>query len=212
MKIGAVVYPVSFTGKSENINPGPCRNDLGIRTVKYSEPVSLRKALVDIKNDASYGFGIISRKRIVESFLNDLEKKKELLETKIVNVSGYGTRAIAFETKDGDILKITRKNHFPKNRPQEHFDVPIFIKGHKGKTYYYLEEKLSQKSLPDNAAEYIQKQIESLGYKTFDFSAKSNFQIGKDVCGKLYLLDPECARSKNVFHTIFRRILKLIKV
>ena len=213
MKILSGSYCIAFTGISnqDSIKPQRWKNALGQRVVKYNMPVSLEKALVDINEDRTYILGITSKKTIVKKFLENLKQKTDILKTQIVNMTGYGTKAIAFETEKGEILKITHKNHFYRNRPPEFFDVPIYKRGHVKDTYYYLEEKLSQEHLPLDAGQIVKKQIESIGYKTFDYNPDKVMQIGMNKDGKLFLLDSECARSRTIFHTIFRKITKLLK-
>ena len=213
MKIFPASPNLAFKGipLKERTKPQDYRNAWGQRIVKYNTPVSLEKVLKDLKEDNSYKLGIVSEKSVLKNFLENLKQTAGILKTEIVKMAGYGNRAIAFETTDGKILKITRNNHFHRNRPPEFFDVPIYKRGHVKDTYYYLEEKLSQEHLPSDAGQIVKKQIESIGYKTFDYNPDKVMQIGMNKDGKLFLLDSECARSRTIFHTIFRKITKLLK-
>lgn len=168
--------------------------------ISSSTPNTLKTALNNIKRKNSD----------IDIFIKALSNDKRLSNTKIKKFLAQGSSAIVFETEDNRILKLTKGNHFPLNRPPEEFDVPILKKGKIGKIYYYLEEKLYQHELSEPFVEEIKERIKNKGYKTFDIYDGDINQIGLSKDGKLYLLDPECAKYKTIFHAIFDKFKKFI--
>ena len=147
----------------------------------------------------------------LDLFVKDVDNNKELGSVLVKNIAGNGSTAWAFETIDGDILKLSVGSHFPQGRPHEEFDVPIKKQGRAGKTHYYLEEKLYQHDMPEYFADLVIEKIKKKGYEVFDLSHCDIHQIGISQKGELYLLDPECARFKTIFHALFYKFKKLIK-
>jgi hypothetical protein len=147
----------------------------------------------------------------LDLFVKDVDNNKELGSVLVKNIAGNGSAAWAFETIDGDILKLSVGSHFPQGRPHEEFDVPIKKQGRAGKTYYYLEEKLYQHDMPEYFTDLVIEKIKKKGYEVFDLSHCDIHQIGMSQKGELYLLDPECARFKTIFHALFHKFKKLIK-
>ncbi len=182
-----------------------------IQSVEYNRPVTLKKALYDIKQSSQIDEGVAGDKPIVQRFIDDLNISGKILNKKIVKMLGSGSSAIAFETPDGKIIKITDGNHFPLNRPHAVFDVPVYKKGHKGKTYYYIEEKLYQHAMPVFWVDSVRDMIRDKGYRPFDLYEYDTHQIGISKNGQIYLLDPECARYKTVFHAMFDKTIRLMK-
>lgn len=123
-------------------------------------------------------------------------------EIEIKQMVGYGSSAIAFETKDGKILKLTSENHFPLNRPVEDFDAQVFAKGKRKGVYYYLVEKCLPCETGSGFVRIMKEKIHSKGYKANDFGEYDDFQIGFNEKGELKLLDPECATYKTPFHKL----------
>lgn len=146
----------------------------------------------------------------IDVFIKAVSSSEKLANTKIKKFIMQGSRAIVFETDDNRILKLTIGNHFPLNRPVEDFDVPIYEKGKIGKIHYYLEEKLYQHGLSKPFVDTIKERIKNKGYRTFDIFDGDINQIGLSKDGKLYLLDPECAKYKTIFHAIFNKAKKFI--
>ena len=146
----------------------------------------------------------------IDVFIKAVSKNERLTNIKIKKFIAQGTSAIVFETQDNRILKLTIGNHFPLNRPTEDFDVPIYEKEKIGKIHYYLEEKLYQHGLSEPFVEEIKEQIKKKGYRPFDIYDGDVNQIGISKNGKLYLLDPECAKYKTIFHAIFDKTKKLV--
>lgn len=148
---------------------------------------------------------------IFDIFIKETSKDTELSSQKVRCLVGRGSTAAAFETPEGKILKLSIGNHFPMNRPHESFDVPLYAKGKIGKIHYYIEEKLYQHGLSPEFVDIVKQAIKQKGYKTFDFYDYDVQQIGISKDGKLYLLDPECAKYKTIFHAIFDKIKNGIK-
>ena len=143
-------------------------------------------------------------------FLKNIVKNEELASTPIIDLIGIGSTSIAFETENGDVLKLSEGNHFPIGRPQEDFDVPIYKKGKVGNVYYYFEEKLMQHDMPSYFVSIIKDRIKEKGYKCYDLGDNDLFQIGLSKTGKLYLIDPECARCKTLFHGLWNKVKSII--
>lgn len=139
-------------------------------------------------------------------FVKKILKNKELASTPIVDLCGFGSSAVAFETADEKVLKFTEGSHFPFGRPRESFDVPIYKEGKIKRIHYYLEEKLYQHGLTDGFISIIKDEIRQKGYRVSDLGSNDIQQIGMSKSGKLYLLDPECARCKTIFHAIWNKI------
>ena len=123
---------------------------------------------------------------------------------------GRGSSAVVFETSDGNILKLTETNHFPLNRPVQSFDVPIYKHGKAGKIHYYVEEKLFQHGLSEGFVSIMKDMIKAAGLRPYDLLDGDVFQLGMSKEGKLYLLDPECAKYKTIFHAIFDKMKRLL--
>lgn len=139
-------------------------------------------------------------------FVKRILENKELSSTPVVDLCGFGSSAIAFETSDGQVLKFTERSHFPFGRPREDFDVPIYKEGKLKKIHYYFEEKLYQHELTSGFISIIRDKIKEKGYLPFDLGSNDIHQIGISKDGELYLLDPECARCKTVFHALWNKI------
>ncbi len=163
-----------------------------------SIPKRLDKVLIDKKiGDKTFC--------VQDIFIKNISKNKEIASTPIVDFLGNGTSAIAFETKDGKVLKLSRREHYPLFRPIEDFDVPIFKKGKAGKIHYYFEEKLLQHGLDDGFILEMRDMIKEKGYAYADLGLSDIHQIGISERGTLHLIDPECARFKTIFHAIWKK-------
>ena len=163
-------------------------------------PNTLKATLENLKNT----------NQNIDIFIKAVSNNEKLSNIKIKNFLAQGSSAIVFETEDNRILKLTKGNHFPLNRPPEEFDVPILKKGKIGEIHYYIEEKLYQHGFSEPFVEEIKAKIKNKGYKTFDIYDGDINQIGLSKDGKLYLLDPECAKYKTIFHAIFDKLKKFI--
>ena len=146
-----------------------------------------------------------------DEYIKDISQDKELSSFPIKKYVNRGSSAIVFETNSGDILKLTQANHFPMNRPQAGFDVPILKKGKCGSVFYYIEPKLYQHGLSEGFVKIIKEMIVKEGYKPSDIADSDIHQIGLSMEGKLYLLDPECAKYKTIFHALYDKLKRIFK-
>ncbi len=180
---------------------------------EYRRPVKLKKALYDVISQKELKEGIVGEKVTIQRFLKDLQEKQvqKILERKVVSLRGYGSSAVAFETADGKIIKLTDGNHFPLNRPHAIFDVPVFKRGNSGSTYFYIEEKLYQHNMPLYWVETVKDMIKSDGYRAVDIYDCDTHQIGISQNGRVYLVDPECARYKTPVHAIVDKAQRALK-
>lgn len=178
--------------------------------LRYKKPITLISALKNQnrieQKRANYDFELN-----IDEFVKDVSKSRELANTEVSGYIGKGTSAIVFETPEGKVLKLTRGNHFPMNRPQQSFDVPIYAKGKIGKIYFYLEEKLNQRGLGEGFVQIMRDMIKNSGFKPQDMYDGDIFQIGLSKEGRLYLLDPECAKYKTIFHAIWDKMKRFCK-
>lgn len=188
-----------------NYETGP--DALAVKRVTFKSPVHVSKALESIVNSHDEGLenAFIHAFHTMDelaSFSTDLKKAKELSKHKVRTLHSTGIFALAFETEDGKILKITGNEHFPKNRKPDFFDLPILKQGKHGYTHYYLEEKVSQKDITQEELREFVKKIKAKGYYMRDYlmhfdDVKENTiklsQFGRAKNGKIYLIDPGCA-------------------
>lgn len=143
---------------------------------------------------------------IDKSSIKKISQDKNLASTPITDFISQGSSAIVFETENGQVLKLTEGNHYPLGRSQENFDVPIYKQGKIKNIHYYFEEKLMQHDMPDGFVEIMKDMIKAKGYKPYDLELGSTHQIGLSSSGKLYLVDPECARHKTIFHAFWKKL------
>ena len=177
-------------------------------SVEYKSPLQLRQALAECRQREHVS---CSTNEMLDVFVKEVEKNEELASMPVKKYLGKGSSAIAFETSEGDVLKLTEGNHFPMSRPVEDFDVPIFKKGKSGKIRFYVEEKLYQHGMTDGFVEIVKDMIKSKGYRPYDIGSSDIHQIGISKEGKIYLLDPECAQYKTVFHALWSKLKMLFK-
>jgi hypothetical protein len=172
---------------------------------QYKKPIKLTRALINHSREEKSKGNDEYVKRI-ESYLENVYQNETLANYRVSKYIATGSSAIVFETEDGNVLKLTKGNHFPLNREVQDFDVPIYKKGKAGKVYYYVEEKLSQHSMPDYFVEIMKDRIKNAGFKSDDLLSYDTFQLGLSKEGELYLLDPECAKYKTTFHAIYAKL------
>lgn len=177
------------------------------RPIEFSESKRLDEALLLQKLSTKNGY----EQNVLDSFMLGVSKNEELASTKVRGYIGSGASAIVFETEDGDVLKLTRGNHFPMNRPHESFDVPIKEQGRAGNVRYYREEKLAQHGLSEGFVLTMKDKIKQAGYRCSDLGDNDIHQIGLSQKGQLYLIDPECAKYKTIFHALFDKVKKYLK-
>jgi hypothetical protein len=65
--------------------------------------------------------------------------------------------------------------------------------------------------LSDGFVAEIIDMIKAKGYKPKDLSEMDIHQIGISKEGNLYLLDPECAKYKTLFHALWAKTKKVFK-
>ncbi len=173
--------------------------------LKKAESVKLLKALQILRQ--SYP----ATSDTTDIFIKEISKNKNVADKPVKKYLCKGNSALVFETPDEKILKLTLGSHFPLNRPVESFDVPLYEHTKCGKVHCYLEEKLYQHGLSDVFVEEVKHSIKKNGYRTFDIYDGDINQIGISKDGKLYLLDPECAKYKTIFHALFDKIKRLLQ-
>ena len=179
--------------------------DKANNTIEYRRPIRLDQAILERVYATRKEHSLTP----FDTFFKNVVKDRELAATMVKKFVGDGLEAIVFETADGDILKLTQGNHFPQGRPHESFDVPIFKQGRVGKLFYYLEEKLLQHNLNEGFVIQIKDMIRQYGYKPYDIGDYDIHQIGLSQDGHLYLLDPECAKYKTIFHALWAHIKRI---
>ena len=167
--------------------------------VVYKRPLTLTGALQECQKSDKR---ISATETRLDIFLKNVSKNEELSNIKVSKYLGRGSSAVVFETSDGNILKLTETNHFPLNRPVQSFDVPIYKHGKAGKIHYYVEEKLFQHGLSEGFVSIMKDMIKAAGLRPYDLLDGDVFQLGMSKEGKLYLLDPECAKYKTIFDKV----------
>ncbi|MBO6087142.1 hypothetical protein J6P92_02215 [bacterium] len=176
---------------------------------------TLTETLQDEKKSVLTGSRPCGYRHILDDYdyyIQNIEKSPELAQTKIAKRISEGASAIVFETEGGDVLKLTKFRHYPFLRPQEDFDVPVKKHGKVGRIHYYIEEKLYQHNLNEGFVRIVKGMIRDKGYRVYDLSDFDTHQIGMSKDGKLYLLDPECARFKTIFHALYNKTKRLFKM
>lgn len=177
--------------------------------VQYKKPLKLTRALRKHQKEEAR-FGKLNETSF-DIFVKNVIKNEKLADMRVSKFVGRGASAVVFETPDGNILKLTCGNHFPLNRPVQNFDVPIYEKGKAGKVFYYIEEKLYQHNMGGGFVSEIKDRIKKEGFAPYDLSDYDDFQLGLSQEGKLYLIDPECARYKTIFHAIWDKLKRLCR-
>ena len=147
---------------------------------------------------------------ISDVFIKNIIKNEQIASTPIIDFIGKGSSACAIETEDGKVLKLSHGNHYPLFRPIEDFDVPIYKKGKVGEIYYYFEEKLLQHGMNNGFVKIMKQKIKEKGYSSNDLGNDDVHQIGISKSGTLYLIDPECAKFKTIFHALWKKFKTLI--
>ena len=148
--------------------------------------------------------------KLSQEMVEGIKSSKELASMRIIGLLGQGASATTFETEDHKALKLTEGSHFPFARPHEDFDVPIYKQGKSGRIHYYIEEKLMLHDLNLGFVATMQDMIKAKGYRLHDLGRWDIHQIGLSSTGKLYLLDPECARFKTPFHALWKKMKSCI--
>lgn len=131
----------------------------------------------------------------IKKMAKEIKKSDKLSNMIVKDILYHRGTAFVLETAEGDVLKLTLKNHFPYNRKQQEFDLPIKKKarvGFLGKMRWYLEEKCKPTE-DQNLVTEMKRRIWKAGFVPYDMYTE---QIGIAKDGKAYLLDPECANGK----------------
>lgn len=214
--------------KSDSLNAKVLCNGGRLQSLVFNKPVVITQALMEMinsKNDfvnRQLELRFHTKDNLIE-MLDAIQKNEMVKNVKVKSLLGFGAYSLAFETKKGEVLKISEINQFYDNRKIDWFDVPIRDSGclSKNKFYYYFEEKLEQTNLEkEDLKQFILEIIDS-GYVISDFlrgESRDAFgrpieqfkfeQFGRDKKGKLYLVDAGCARklpqNDNFLEKFFR--------
>ena len=193
--------------------------------VKFKRAISPYRAILALLNseDTNITKALLYKMRTpdeLEGMALDASASEFLRGLKVKKLIGLGASALAFETEDGKILKLTSRKHYPNRRKPDFFDVPIIKQGKSCRTYYYLEEKLSQDDLSQSELKKFVKEIEEKGYILRDihhytceldgYMIKPE-QFGRAKDGKIYLIDPECVLKPKKPLISFKNIINAIK-
>ncbi len=191
------------------------RNEDGryiIKSCFFDNTIPLDKAVSEISSDkkvirilSCYKYYVM---KTLGQIQEDLSNSKKLKNLKVNGMIDFGQTAFVFETNDGDILKITSRDHFLGRQPQN-FDLSVKEYDEafpKSFCHYYVEEKISKDVASKDLYSLVEK-IKKQGYKIVDFRSE---QFGKTKDGKVVLIDPECARKSGLLG-LFKYKLEKIK-
>lgn len=167
-------------------------------------PMNIIEFLKELENTAHFK----DSKKMLKKYQTGIENSP-VKDIKVTQMIGHGSSAMAFETEDGKILKLTEENHFPLNRPVEDFDAAVYEKGKVKNVYYYLVEKCYPCESGSGFVDIMRHTIKQKGYRPYDLGSYDDFQIGFNAKGELKLLDPECAQYKTPFHKLAQVIKQL---
>ena len=190
-----------------------CRDGDGerIKSFIFDKPLPLNKALSKIHSDKTMVEMLSDYKYFNDTILtkieSDISSNTELKSLKVKGMIDYGQTAYVFETEDGDILKITSRDHF-LGRKETSLDNTIkFHKKLSPKSYchYYIEEKTSHNVSQEEINSFIQKAKER-GYKVVDNRPD---QFGKTKDGEIVLIDPECLRKQGFLGLLKQKLNKI---
>lgn len=179
-----------------------------IDKILFSVPISVEKAFEcllksdhpKIKEELQFGgLGFMPRNDEISFIIDGLKKTPNIGKLMVNKIIGLGVFAFVFDIGHNKVLKITKNNHFPNNRPVEDFDAPVLEKGrlNNGKgAHYYIAKKLDT-NLNKREILSVYERIKAKGYKVEDIFSYGNKyrkeQFGKDSKGNTYLIDPGCA-------------------
>ena len=225
--------PVAFKGNSTRFVPSETdsfvRGDVinsyvcdpltnRLQKVEFTKSLSISKAIESLimPKDRNLQNILASEFHTFEELATiweDLQKMPQIMNKKVVSLNGIGLHALAFETEDGKILKITDMNHFPDGRKPAFFDLPILESGSHNHTHYYLEEKVSFNNSSKELFALVDK-IKQAGYEMKDYLMKNSeikfWQFGKTAGGELYLIDPGCAVEPVKYRSVLNAIKKFL--
>ncbi|MCR5266689.1 MAG: hypothetical protein K6E29_08895 [Cyanobacteria bacterium RUI128] len=189
------------------------------KAILFEVPTTLKNAFKIIKNDKymQEEFSCFKRypQKTISNIQNELETNTTLRDTRVTGMIDFGRQAFVFEREDGKVLKITKGDHF-LGRKVEDFDLPIIEGGRivpKSNYYYYVEEKVSSNNVPEDKIKGVINLIKSKGYRLCDGIGPGNLranQFGLATDENVYLIDPECARSKNFLLTAYKKLSRFV--
>ncbi len=201
---------INFTGENRY---GYCRDGhcfWRLKSVYFDNPLPLNQAVTQLSTDnhvmEMFSAYKLFAKKTLAQIQNDLYTNEKLKDLKVKGMIDYGQTAFVFETENGDILKLTNRDHF-LGRKQEAFDAPI--KYHcklspKSFCHCYIEEKTSNNLTKEEINEAVEN-IRQKGFKVVDFRIE---QFGKAKNGQVLLIDPECARKNNFWGLFKQKFMK----
>lgn len=220
----------AFLKESPKIETLVFKNKREISGVNFSKPVLLKDALnlLGSNKEPIISYSLSAHFHLPVELLKMAEmvsKNDDLKNVKVKSLLGFGAYSLAFETEKGEVLKISEGNQFYDDRKQEWFDLPIRKQGKLGKIhYYYFEEKVNSDFLSQEELMKFITKIKNSGYDVVDYCYKYSFsdslageikaeQFGRAKNGKIYLIDPGCARelpkTTSKIHTALERIKEL---
>ncbi len=204
-----------------------------LKSIEFKEPIEVSKAFLEIAhtNEDLIKYNLLRYTHTIESIkeIGEILSNQEIGKTKVKSLIGIGAFALAFETENGQVLKITDIEHFQNGRKPAKFDLPIIKSGRLAKYppyHYYLEEKVTQNDITQEELKALVKEIKNLGYKMKDYLVHFSTddeelikveQFGRAKNGKIYLIDPGCAfETDNVYNpakkynlkNLFKKLLK----
>lgn len=182
-----------------------------VKSVTFTEPSAPYMAIGALIDDPKIALSLVlgghSMKEL-SNFKTALANSDVMQDINVKSLVGCGAFALAFETDDGNILKIISYDHFDGRQP-ESFDLPIIKSGKLGEfppCYYYIEEKVSQDDVTQDDMRAVVDDICEQGYVVRDImEGNKDFYCDKDALfrtdqfgrasdGKVYLLDPGCIK------------------
>ena len=218
----------SFESKFGKISSAKKKRLCGVEC-DYKAPISVYNAILSLAKSSNefvkrallYNLHTIDE---LEEMAYDVASDDFLKNIKIKKLLDLGAFALVFETEDGKILKLTKGNHYPNGRKPDFFDLPIKKQGKCCRTYYYLEDKITNDNITQDELKMFVKKIEEKGYIMKDyldniFSDCVNpkirvEQFGKTRDGILYLVDPGCVlppREQSFIGKFLSKIFSKIK-
>ena len=182
-----------------------------IQSCMFDRPLPLNRAMEEIHSDervfSMLGCYKYFNKKIMNQIKSDLSTNTNLKDLKVKGMIDYGQTAYVFETEDGDILKITSRDHF-LGRKETELDNPI--KSHQKASpesfcHYYTEGMTTSDINSKDIDSFVQR-ADKMGYKVVD---KRFDQFGKTKDGRVVVIDPECIRKKGIFSLLNYKLNKV---
>ena len=167
-------------------------------------------------NDALKAIKYVQKKYTLSTFgvatydynYKDYQKafSKKFGNMKFTRYLGSGNTAMAIENEDGKVLKLSAINQFSFNRKPEKFDARVYDAGRTDDGYYYyIQEKCDRRNIKQQDIDKITKMIKDSGYTPFDMSED---QVGIAKDGRVYLIDPECAKDDKALELMREKCQK----